>query len=68
MVYNHLLKGHKNFINGISWRPFHLEENSSKFVSASKDGTVRFWDGMFGKCYAVGARHLSSVTGIIWSG
>lgn len=58
LVYTHKLTGHKKFITNISWRPFHLEEDSSKFVSSSKDGTLRFWDSKFGKCYMVGARHL----------
>ena len=67
-LYNFLLQGHKNFLTAISWRPYHIESDSSKFVSASKDGTLRFWDGKVGKCYSVGARHLASVTSVVWSG
>lgn len=52
----------------MAWRPYHLESDSNKFASASKDGTVKFWDAKYGKCYAVGARHMKSVTGLVWSG
>lgn len=67
-LYLHQLKGHKKFITAISWRPYHIEEDSSKCVSSSKDGTLRFWDAKVGKCYMVGARHMASVTGLVWSG
>lgn len=68
VLYSFLLQGHKQYLTAISWRPFHIEEDSSKFVSASKDGTLRFWEGKTGKCYQVGARHKASVTSVVWSG
>ena len=67
-VFNHKMKGHKNYVTSLSWRPYHLDENCNFFVSSSKDCSVRFWNFDLGKCFSQSSIHKKSVTKIIWGG
>ena len=68
LTYKKILKGHSKFITSISWRPMHIEQPSSTFVTGSKDGTLRIWSAQMGNCIAICARHTKSVTKVIWGG
>ncbi len=63
-----VFKGHKKYIlyifrllvililsviTGISWEPLHKNPKSSRFASASKDGTVKIWDIEVGRAIKV---------------
>ena len=63
-----IFPGHKSFVTSISWRPFNVSGEVDRFVSSSKDATLRFWSRKTGKCLKVGARHSKSVTRVVWGG
>ena len=62
------LRGHTNFITSMVWQPIHRKAEADRIVSSSKDGTLRLWDAVMGNCLAVGARHVKSITKVIWTG
>ena len=43
-------KGHRKWITCISWEPYHLNPDCTRFASSSKDGTVKIWDTVQQKC------------------
>lgn len=59
------LLGHRKWITGLSW-----EGGEGVFrrrcASSSKDGTVRVWDSLSGKCVFVLSGHTLSVTAVEW--
>ena len=64
-------KGHKGFITGLSWEPFHKNINCDRLASSSKDSTGRVWKVTKNK----GSQHLftlaghtASVTDVKWGG
>jgi len=61
-------KGHKKFITAIAWEPFHKNPKSSRFASASKDGTVKIWDIELGRVLRGLSGHTASVTCVRWGG
>ena len=67
-VFIHKMKGHKNFVTSLSWRPFHLDEKCNLLVSSSKDCSIRIWDVDLGKCISQSSMHKKSVTKVIWGG
>jgi ribosome assembly protein 4 len=60
--------GHNKFITSLSWKPAHLDGGCEFLASSSKDGTIRIWDTTSGQSLVVGARHMKSVTKVVWSG
>ncbi|KAK9749225.1 hypothetical protein RND81_02G111100 [Saponaria officinalis] len=62
------LRGHKKWINDISWEPIHLQAPSHLFVSASKDGDARIWDVILMRCVMCLSGHTKSVTCVKWGG
>lgn len=63
------LVGHKQWITSLSWEPLHLGDGTSRrLASASKDGAVRVWDAVQGKCLRVLTSHTASVTCLKWGG
>jgi ribosome assembly protein 4 len=60
------LSGHSNFLSHISWEPLHRNALCERFVSASKDATLKVW-GRTGVRFALSG-HTSCVTCVVWGG
>lgn len=43
------LHGHKKWINGLSWEPYHQNPECRRLASAGSDNDVRIWDTILGK-------------------
>lgn len=64
-----LLVGHRKWINGLSWEPFHLAKPGiMRFVTASADGTARIWNARSGRTTAVLSGHEGAVKDVRWGG
>lgn len=66
-----LLVGHKGFITALCWQPTHLcgdGQLARKLCSSSKDGDVRVWDVVLGKCLFSLTSHTMNVTCLRWGG
>jgi len=63
-----VLKGHRNFITGISWEPIHKNPKGNRFASSSKDSTVKVWDISIGRAVLTLSGHTASVTCLRWGG
>jgi ribosome assembly protein 4 len=63
-----ILKGHRKPITAVSWEPAHLQPVSKRLASASKDGTVKVWDTLLGRCLFTCSGHSMSVTCVRWGG
>ena len=70
-----VITAHKKWINAIAWEPVHLaavrsgsdtSDVSSRIASASKDGTVRMWDRVTGRCDGTLSGHSQSVSSVKW--
>ncbi|KAF3191471.1 hypothetical protein TWF106_010878 [Orbilia oligospora] len=64
------MKGHSAWVTGLAWEPYHLrtEEDSLRFVSSSKDCTVRVWDAKLRRVEMAMSGHGASVTCVRWGG
>lgn len=62
------LTGHKKWVTYLSWEPLHVRAPSRYFASASKDGDVRLWDAVLGKCEKILSGHTGAVTCVRWGG
>mmetsp|Transcript_63000 Transcript_63000/g.199398 ORF Transcript_63000/g.199398 Transcript_63000/m.199398 type:complete len:305 (+) Transcript_63000:295-1209(+) len=62
------LKGHKKWVTSISWEPAHLALPSRRFVTSSKDCTVKIWDATTRRCVISLASHTKAVTQVKWGG
>ncbi|EOD17778.1 hypothetical protein EMIHUDRAFT_427427 [Emiliania huxleyi CCMP1516] len=59
-----VIDAHKKWVNALAWEP--LAE--SRLASASKDGTVRLWERVGGRCAGTLCGHANSVTCLRWGG
>lgn len=61
-------RGHKKYITSIAWEPAHMELPSRRFVTGSKDATVRVWDaGSRHQLFAMSS-HTAAITVVKWGG
>lgn len=61
-------RGHKKYITSIAWEPAHMELPSRRFVTGSKDTTVRVWDaGSRHQLFAMSS-HTAAITVVKWGG
>lgn len=63
-----VMNGHKQWVNYLSWEPYHCDPNCRRVASASKDGTIRIWDSVMSKCILILSSHTQSVTCVRWGG
>jgi ribosome assembly protein 4 len=61
------LKGHTNYLSHISWEPQHVNAACDRFVSASKDASLRLWKVGAGMQLVLSA-HQACVTCVKWGG
>lgn len=57
-------QGHSKWISCLSWDPLSSE---SKFVSASKDTTLKIWMRTQSICYLTLSGHENAITSVIWA-
>lgn len=62
------MRGHKNYIDCLSWEPYHINPECRKLVSASKDKDLRIWDTTLSRSLLVLAGHTDRVTFVRWGG
>ncbi len=60
------LKGHSNYLSHVSWEPLHRAD-CTRFVSASKDTSLRVWKVGSGLQFTLSA-HQACVTCVKWGG
>ncbi|XP_078278153.1 notchless protein homolog 1 [Rhinoraja longicauda] len=63
-----VLTGHSKWITYLCWEPLHLNPQCRYLASASKDGSVRIWDTLLGRCDKILTSHTQSVTCVKWGG
>ena len=63
-----VLKGHTKWITGLSWEPLHLRGDTAKFVSSSKDCTIRVWDANIRRIVMTMSGHSAAVSCVKWGG
>ena len=62
------LTAHKKWVNAIAWEPLHLSKAIPRFASASKDGQIRVWEALTGRCVTSLSGHAMSVSCLRWGG
>ncbi|KAF8541373.1 quinon protein alcohol dehydrogenase-like superfamily [Trichophaea hybrida] len=63
------MKGHTKWITSIAWEPYHLQKDGApRFVSSSKDTTIRVWDATLRRVEVTLAGHTAAVTCVKWAG
>ncbi|XP_077448924.1 notchless protein homolog 1 [Stigmatopora argus] len=62
------LTGHTKWITCLCWEPLHLNGECRFLASSSKDGSVRIWDVVLGRCDKILTSHTQSVTCVKWGG
>ncbi|OQR92233.1 notchless family protein [Thraustotheca clavata] len=62
------MKGHKQWVNSLTWEPIHRNLSCERFASASKDGTIKIWNARTGRQLASLSGHTDSVECIKWGG
>lgn len=63
-----VLTGHSKWITYLCWEPLHLNPQCRYLASASKDGSIRIWDTLLGRCDKILTSHTQSVTCVKWGG
>uniref|UniRef100_A0A8B9ZKR6 Notchless protein homolog 1 n=1 Tax=Anas platyrhynchos TaxID=8839 RepID=A0A8B9ZKR6_ANAPL len=63
-----VLAGHSKWITCLCWEPLHINPECRYLASASKDGSVRIWDTLMGRCDKILTGHTQSVTCVKWGG
>lgn len=67
-LYGDALKGHTKWITGLSWEPLHLKGETYRFVSSSKDCTIRVWDASIRRIEMTMSSHSDTVSCVKWGG
>lgn len=64
---SHKYKAHTNYVTHVAWEPLHRNEACDRFVSASKDSTMKVWRVGMGLQFCLSG-HQSCVTCVKWGG
>ncbi|KAF8471986.1 quinon protein alcohol dehydrogenase-like superfamily [Kalaharituber pfeilii] len=62
------MKGHTKWITELAWEPLHLQKDTRRFASSSKDCTIRVWDANIRRIVMTMSSHTAAVTCIKWGG
>uniref|UniRef100_A0AAV1UU78 NLE domain-containing protein n=1 Tax=Peronospora matthiolae TaxID=2874970 RepID=A0AAV1UU78_9STRA len=62
------MKGHKQWVNSLTWEPMHRNSTCERFASSSKDGSIKVWNARTGRAIASLSGHTDSVECIKWGG
>ncbi|KAG6618777.1 Notchless family protein [Phytophthora cinnamomi] len=62
------MKGHKQWVNSLTWEPMHRNATCERFASSSKDGSIKVWNARTGRSVASLSGHTDSVECIKWGG
>ena len=62
------LKGHSNYLSHIAWEPAHKNPLCERFVTASKDQSLKVWNGATGAHLFDLNGHKQCVTCVKWGG
>ena len=63
------MRGHTKWITGLSWEPYHLQKpDVYRFVSSSKDQTIRIWNATLRRVELTMSAHSATVTCVKWGG
>ncbi|GFR44734.1 hypothetical protein Agub_g6062 [Astrephomene gubernaculifera] len=60
--------GHGKWITSMAWEPAHKALPSQRFVSGSKDNTIKVWDASTRRCLLSMSNHSQLVTAVKWGG
>jgi ribosome assembly protein 4 len=60
--------GHNKWVSSISWEPAHEALPSRRFVTGSKDGTVKLWETGGKRCVRSMGCHTAGVNQVAWGG
>ena len=60
-------RAHSDYVTQVSWEPLHRNESCCRFVSASKDTTLKVWHAQLGLQQTLSA-HQACVTCVKWGG
>jgi len=63
-----VMNAHKKWVNAVTWEPLHLSRAVPRFASASKDGQIRIWEALTGRCVTNLSGHTLSVSCVRWGG
>ncbi|KAK9807942.1 hypothetical protein WJX73_005187 [Symbiochloris irregularis] len=61
-------KGHTKWITSIAWEPAHKALPSRRFVSGSKDASIRIWDANTRRCTLTMSSHSMAISCVRWGG
>lgn len=62
-----LYKAHNNYVSHACWEPLHVNLNCDRFVTASKDNSLKVWNTRNGLLFSLSG-HTSGVTCVKWGG
>lgn len=62
------MRGHRKWVTSISFEPLHMDVNSVRFATSSKDNTVKVWNILTGLCETTICGHTDSVECVKWGG
>ncbi|KAH9597261.1 NLE protein [Trypanosoma melophagium] len=60
-------KAHSNYLSHVSWEPLHTNIECNRFVSASKDASLKVWQTINGLQFSLSG-HQACVTCVKWGG
>ena len=61
-------QGHSKWITSIAWEPAHLALPSRRFVTGSKDTSIRVWDAVTRQTLFSMSSHTLAVSCVKWGG
>lgn len=62
------LQGHTKWITSVAWEPAHLALPCRRFVSGSKDASIRVWDAVTRQTLFSMSSHTLAVSCVKWGG
>jgi ribosome assembly protein 4 len=63
-----ILTGHSKYVTSLSFEPYHVNPESSRVASGSKDSTIKIWNILTGQCERTISGHTDSIESVKWGG